>query len=254
MRFGHCRDLHQLTDTADPAGVGLYDIDYLLLDQPPHAPDMRVPFSGRDGDVDVVLHPAEGVYVIGRYGVFVEEEVELFERLSNDDGVFGVEPGRSVCVDHDVHIVADGLADGFDLIGGTVDPAGLYAGQALFFQFERPFRGRCVAVGADAVSYFAAKEVPDRGVERFALDVPQGHINGVDGARSGCAGHSSAHRRNEHLLPDPLDVHRVFTHDDRPEVFDGRLYDAGPAGAFANADDPFVGVDLDEAPVAGAPA
>src|ERR1043165_1583645 len=67
-----------------------------------------------------------------------------------------------------------------------------------------------VTVDADAIADLAAEQVPHRRAKRLALDVPQRQVDAGDRAGADGARHSVTHDRRIHLLPEPLEVSRVF--------------------------------------------
>src|SRR5690606_33592464 len=109
-----------------------------------------------------------------------------------------------------------------------------------------------VAVDGDAVAEAAAEEVPDRLAEDLALDVPERGLDGGHRAAADRAEQAVAHGGGVHLGPEAVDMSGVLADEDVGEVVDGRLDDARPAGALADALDAFVGQDLDEEPAARA--
>ena len=153
-------------------------------------------------------------------------------------------------VDHHVDLPPDRVADGGDPV--DVDGAGkgdLDARVAPREQFARALGRLRVTVDADMVAEAAAEQVPDRLAERLALDVPEGHLDPGHRAAADGPEHAVAHRGDEHPVPEPVDVARLLADEDRAEVLDRRLDHARPAGAFADARDALVGLDLDEQPV-----
>src|SRR5262249_13314819 len=156
------------------------------------------------------------------------------------DRVLRRHPGRAAQVDHDVDRVADGAADGVDLLDDPRDAAGLDRGDAALLEAERHLRRVGVAGDPDAVPHLAAEEGPDRRSQDLALDVPERHVDAAHRAGADDAGHAVAHDGAEHLLPEPLDVARILADEEGREILDRALDDARPAAALADAGDALI--------------
>ena len=104
--------------------------------------------------------------------------------------------------------------------------------------------------GADLVAHAAAEQFPDRRLEVLALDVPQGLVDGGDGAADGHAAHRQGAVEREIVV---LDAERVLTdkalaHGCRDER--GGIGEA-EEGGFTDAFEAGVGRHFDEHPVMG---
>ena len=83
-----------------------------------------MPLAGGDGDVDGLGDSGDGVDVFGRDGVFVKEQIVVFERAAEGNRVAGSKLGRAVHVDHEIDFGADFLADRLDAFDAVFDAAG----------------------------------------------------------------------------------------------------------------------------------
>jgi hypothetical protein len=116
---------------------------------------------------------------------------------------------------------------------------------------DHPLTGRR-GVGEErhVVALLAAEQLVDRHAERLALDVVQGDVDRRDRGREDAAALEVV--RPVHLLPQRADVHRVLADQELAEVpdrgRDGLLAAREPR--LAPADDPLVGLDLDDQLVA----
>lgn len=96
MSFGLGGDLLHLEEATGPTGVGVDDVDDIVFDEVAKAIDSGIAFAGGDGHIDAGMDAGEALFVFRRDGVFVEEDVELFERLTDFDGVGDGEPWWTV--------------------------------------------------------------------------------------------------------------------------------------------------------------
>jgi len=216
--------------------------------------------------------------VLGPAGLFVPVEIEVGEEAAELDGGGG--RGAGVEVEHDVDVVADGVAHGFDAAHGALESGGAFdvlgdgdghgldGGESFFdalldalgelggldglvHVFERASAE--VVIEAEGVADGAAEEVADGLAEVFALDVPEGL---VDAAHGGVVGDAAAPEvLAMHDLPEVLDAARVLADEEDGEIFDGADYAFGLPfeGGFApSVEAGLIGFDFDEDPVAHA--
>ncbi len=107
-----------------------------------------------------------------------------------------------------------------------------------------------MGIGNHLVAHQAAQQLVDRDVQRLALDVPEGDID--RGERGGYRAFGRKEPSPREGLPEMLDTKRVLTDQQGLEMLDragDRQLTAGQT-RFADAGDPFVGVDDDEEEVA----
>ena len=146
--------------------------------------------------------------------------------------------------------MADCFTNRVDFGQDVLHTAGLQRRKTTFDQFDSTFSMMRMRISPDAVVDFAAQQIPYRGIERLALDVIQGHVNRGHCAAAHHAGHAMSHRRQQNLLPDLLDVKRVFADEQGGDVLNRGLNHARPTAAFAHAINAFVREHFDEEPVA----
>ena len=104
-----------------------------------------------------------------------------------------------------------------------------------------------VGVGVDhkAFAALAAEKVVDRGIERFAFDVPERNVDGADGGHGD--GTTTPIRAAIEVLPDVFGLERVAADQARDDVIGEITRDsefAAVEGRVAETVDAFVGLDL----------
>src|SRR4030095_9567027 len=92
------------------------------------------------------------------------------------------------------------------------------------------------AVAFAVVAHRAAKQFVDWQPERLALDVPQREVHGAQGVRLFAPGRIEP--RDEHLLPDRLDLEGILANQRARALLDRVL-----RSAFTNPGDPEIGLD-----------
>ena len=109
-------------------------------------------------------------------------------------------------------------------------------------------------ISLDPIVLFAAEEAMNGLLEIFPLQIPQGHVHRAHGADC----HRTAaeiHRATVHLLPEPLRLERVLTHQDLAQAAgDGMAVRRVNDGldhfrrrvCFADAFQPIVGAHADQ--------
>ena len=122
----------------------------------------------------------------------------------------------------------------------------LLVGGAALLAVADPFEIALVAVEPHLVAGLAAEELPDRLAERLAEDVPHRDLDRGEGRHEDRA--AAVARADEHAAPVPLDLGRVLADEVALVVLDGGRDDFALVGegAFAEAGDPLVRVELDE--------
>ncbi len=172
----------------------------------------------------------------------------------------------AVQVDTDIEVVADRFADGANPGHGIgkrpalaqdivlrLEKAALARGPAVLFRREPEFAHFLGAVAparldvdAHAIPRFAAEQLPDRQVERFAEDVPERDVDRADRRHQDRP--ATIARAAKHRLPVPFDFGRVLA-DEVALVLEDRLAHGQPfrrQRSLAEARDALVRVDLDE--------
>ena len=276
---GHGRDVAGRRDAAHLADVHAQEVDEPTLDQ-------GQPFGGvveelphGDGRGGGLAHAAEPLVVLGRQGVFEEEQVEGFELLREDDGVGGREP--LVGVVEQFHLAAHGRAQvlehpdraahvaprieivaGFRALGRRDPrlPAPVSADLAAHVPVVlghvpqdvlRHFLGRC-AVGVDVrvrrLPALSAEELVHGHARPFPLDVPQRHVHAGDRVVQDRAVAPVAVHHGR--LPQVLDIVRVLADEEGFQVvFDGGVdgpEPLGECGAAQAVEAGFGGQELDD--------
>ena len=212
----------------------------------------RICLADRDRQVDRLRHPRQTVEVHRRHRILVEQQAVALQAPAQRDRVGRRLPRSASGVDHQVDLRPVLAAQPPDAAHRVPPAEELHRGEAPVDQLARPLLVEGVAVEADADAHLAAQQVPDRPVQRLALQVPERQLDAGDGARADHAGHAVALRGGVQLLPDPLDQERVLAHDQQLQVLDRGLHDPRPAPALADTVEPGVGMDLHEQPVAPA--
>ena len=188
-------------------------------------------------------------------------------------------------VDHQIDIRANGFANRFDSDNRlTHHPTKTHRFQTMalaeigFTEVAKWIHpDRCVALfdtGAGVIGQFlwrislemhveahpiargASEQAVDRQAGCFALDVPQGHIDGADGRHRIRA--PSEQTAAEHVLPVQFDLQGVLAHEILGEIVDGSQCGEGLAAGraaggvqLADAHDPLIRVHLHVCVVAG---
>ena len=117
------------------------------------------------------------------------------------------------------------------------------------------YRRNCLqgAVEADLVAESSAQEVDRGGLEELTGEIPKSDFDATGGGNrdaADCAGTGAFH---EHFCVELVDVQWVFADDERLELGEDQVLDAGSPIGFANAGDAGVGLDLYQVPIPGAP-
>ena len=101
-----------------------------------------------------------------------------------------------------------------------------------------------MGVADDLVSHRTSQQLVDGHVQRLALDVPQGDVDGAYGTGIDLVRWKEA--APEHMLPQPLGAERVLPDDDLREVLDGLADGRTPVADahFAETVEAFVRLDL----------
>ena len=99
-------------------------------------------------------------------------------------------------------------------------------------------------VDADLAADGSAEQLPDRDAEAFALKIPEGAVDGGDGA----VDDGTAAPAGVEVAPDQLDSRGVAAQQARGELLDDGGHGAAAVGggAFAPAEESFVSRDADE--------
>ena len=102
-----------------------------------------------------------------------------------------------------------------------------------------------VVVDTQAVARLAAQQLIDRYPEVLAGDVPEGDVDGAEGAHDGRAAKVA---RAVEVLPVMLDPQRVLADQVGRELVDDGLarLEVAPGARFAQSHDALIGLDLDE--------
>ena len=104
------------------------------------------------------------------------------------------------------------------------------------------------AVGFDFVAYQATHQLPDRGVQHFAFDIPQCLVDTGDGAHQDWT--AAVEARTVHHLPQVVNTRRILTNQIFAQLMHRRFNGARTAfnHRLAPANHPFVGFDFQEHP------
>ena len=167
----------------------------------------------------------EGGDAVGRDRVLHEQRAVTGQFGAHEHGV----GGRHVAVqlDAEIDVPADGLADGGEALDEITDPLGLAHAVVVFLE-EQDLQGRVALVlhrgarrrhdllqrpgvdhphGPDSPAGPPAQELPHRNLEMLATQVPQGLVDGADGARDR---HPAETQGPVERQPVVLDVDRVL--------------------------------------------
>ena len=101
-------------------------------------------------------------------------------------------------------------------------------------------------VDGDAVAHFSAEERADGQPALFAGDVPEGGVDCADGAAADAAGDVAIVENVEHLLPQPVALHRVCAQQQGCELLVDNLR-GGAGQTLSPADNSIVGDKFDQA-------
>ena len=237
------------------------------LDQLAETPERRVLLACSDPDVDGIGELRVRLVLIGLKRLFDPEDAKLLEGTGDLDRRLRVAAVSETRVDQHGHLVAasfNGSGCERNVMVGvlTLDtPAELDRGKAKFAHlrdglahFGRRVRHQPRCVRAHLVALLAAKQLVDRLTEGLPLDVPERDIDAADGVQRDAAT-ADVDQPAVHLLPEPLDVHRIFSDEQFPQaVGDG----VGTGGVnnrldrfrcridLTNAGNALVGVDKDD--------
>ncbi|CUO42810.1 Uncharacterised protein [Flavonifractor plautii] len=225
----------------------------VFLEEGPIAPAGVDALTAGHGDVDALGDLLHVAHVHGHGGLLVVVDTQLLYGPGQLHGGVGV--GEGVELDDNVHIGTAGVADGLDALIGDLQlvllenaatgPAlvfalhveaqgihldavvavllGLDTGLAVFLGVDKglghlaPVKLDLAGIGAQLLVGLAAQQVVDGGVEGFALDIPQGDVDGAHGA----VNHRAAAQAPEGVMqagPNGLVVHGVHADDQLGKV------------------------------------
>ena len=249
---------------AGPDEVWHDDARGTIFDELAELPTGQEPFRNAHRRFCGGLQTCQGIWIQERHQVFLPHHFVRFHGLGDADG--DGEIPFAVTVVRNLHVHANGVADipdrfqrhvefigrqelsigclgetdGWSTLHGSdafvKEPLGLLAGSV-----ELQGGG----VDADLSSDCTAEKFVNRYAEGLSLDVPECDVERGNRAHLGSAV-AGVIGESEHRLPVALDGERVATDKQRAEVVVyRRLNDRGGVEGFAEADDPFVGVDLD---------
>ena len=249
--------------------VRLHVVHQVAVDDLGERPLAEQPLAGGLRHASLAAEPFKGVDILRRCRLLEKEDVQFFHPASHVGSLRQCQP--PVGIDHDVHPFADGVADGTD----ALDLEGNRRRQRHYPVLVDPVRGHFqsvepgfdhlpgvpgdpgggvagnVGVKANAVAAGAAEELIDRHAERLALDVPEGDLDGANGAGQHRAAPPA--RAAIHRLPQAFDAGGVLADQVARQRLDGAGDGRLLAGhmALTESGDPGVSVDFDEHPVAG---
>ena len=169
------------------------------------------------------------VQVVGCDRVFDEQQVVGLERAGQPCRVAGRHPRWAVQVDHDVHLVADRLAQGCHLAYRVRHATAFDRRDTACLQAERNLWRIRMGIDANPVAHQSTEQVPHRHAQGLAFDVPQRHVDAGHCTGADSAGHAVHHDGRHHALPQTFNVGRILADQDALEVVDRGLDDAGPA-------------------------
>ena len=278
--LGECGDLLDVGDTAAETQIWSHVLRSAVLEHVAELPDVVDALSVGNGHGGPLGDAALEDHAVDLDWVLVEQWMELLELSSERDGVHRGE--FAVNFEDDIDVFAGAFAHGRDIVYGVgnesferhaleavgerigldggpafsrrlfrrfVEAVRLFAGVMREGKFGFLFRTH-EEMEPDFVARVAAEEVPDGGLVSLSFYVPQGDIDGADGAgQSGASEGSHA----VHVLPVVLDARGVLA----DEVFAALLGDGvgglhvGPAGRLPDAVSAVVGSDADDVMAAG---
>ena len=138
--------------------------------------------------------------------------------MRQPDRVGGAQPRRTMELDRDIDVGADGIAQARDLVDRAADIARLDGPVAVRDRRLRRLGRAGMNIDGNAIAEAPAKQTPHRHLQRLSIEVPQRHIDGGERAGAGCAGHAVAHLRDEQLVPQLIDMPRILADQQRREV------------------------------------
>ena len=262
--FGHGGDLLALGQAAGMGKVRLHDVHAANGQQTFEIVLGEQAFTGSNGDVAGCCDFGEVLHVIAENGFLNEHGVELLQ-LFGDQFCHGfVHP--SVEVDGDAEVPAAAFSHAGNTLqqrihlGVAVQKLQLVGavhfdgGEALLFLFQcsAAHIGGAVAahpaVHPHLIAAAAAHQLPDRHIEVFALDIPQGLIDAGDGAHQDAA--AAVEAAAEQHSPQVFDLHGVGTNEVRLHLMDALAYGGGAAfqHRLAPAGNACIGADLNKSP------
>ena len=262
-------DLRGFGEPAGDAQVDPRVVDPLFLDQLAELPLRAKLLAGRQRHVVRGRNVLNESGVLAAQRVFDEERPERLDLLAQPDRIGQVQPG--VDIEGQLDLVADRLAHGLELLDRRLHrlarlqdlarPAASPSAQtssppALSFRHDLTSSdyihavAGVVRVAHNLVAHAPAQQLVDRHAQRLALDIPQRDIDRRDGRREDALGGEEAAARHR--------CHRCSMRNGSLPISNGlkvlnradhRQLAAGDAG-FANAIDPFIGIDHHEQEVA----
>ena len=262
--FGHGGDLLALGQAAGMGKVRLHDVHAANGQQTLEIVLGEQAFTGSNGDVAGRRNLGEILHVIAENGFLNEHGVELFQLFGHDLCHGLVHP--AVKINGNAKVLAAALAHaGYALQQGInlgvavqklqlVGAVHLDGGEALLFLFQcsAAHIGGAVAaypaIHPHLIAAAAAHQLPDRHIEVFALDIPQGLIDAGDGAHQDAA--AAVEATAEQHSPQVFDLHGVGTNEVRLHLMDALAYGGGAAfqHRLAPAGNACISADLNKSP------